>query len=181
MDEDEFIKYFEKGLSEQSNYHYYWLTHPPNQKPRTFEEIKELAATIDKAPPMVSPFSVEPPTTRRQFPPNNYQTSYNYNNNRPQHNPNQGRPNYNGPHPGPTYNPMRNPPRRQMGPSNGRGGASNGYNGGFRPENQQNQGRNNSNPRTRTTNNRPRCFTCGGIGHYSSTCPNPKNFRERQT
>lgn len=178
MDESKFIEYFEKGLSEQSNYHYYWLTHPPNQRPRTFEEIKELAATIDKAPPMMGLLPTGQTTPRRQFPQNNYQGTYAYNNNRTQYTPGRGRPNFNRPPPGPSHDHMRNPPRRPMGPNNGRDGMNSGYNGGFRP---QYQGRDNFNPRARMADTRPRCFTCGGIGHLSSACPNPKNSRERQT
>jgi len=50
VDFGEFHEIFQNGLTAERKARYYWLTHFPNQPPRSLEEIKLLCITIDNAP-----------------------------------------------------------------------------------------------------------------------------------
>ena len=179
MNDESFIDYFEKGLTERSGYHYYWLTHPPNTKPTTLEEIKELAITIDKAPPIVGVLPVTPPVLAGPTQRNIYPQVFNRGNGNGAPRPPMYRPsNTNGRYYNQGTGQSRNPvPRANTTYSNqgqyNRQGSNTNY---TRPQ-KNTPNFQQSNQKSRTFNNRPRCFTCSGIGHYASACP---NFRGRQ-
>lgn len=179
MNEEQFIEYFEKGLTEQCGYHYYWLTHPPNDKPRSLDEIKELASTIDKAPTIVGMVPAAPPVAtgppqRNVYPQNFYRGNGYRHPQTPSYRPPNGKMQ--------SYNQV---PRQTYDVAAGATAAVNGrgqYNlrGNGRNYTQPRQKPPNFyqfNQRSRTSDNRPKCFACNGLGHYASACP---NYRGRQ-
>jgi len=49
VDFGEFQEIFQNGWTTETKARYYWLTHFPNQPPRSLEEIKLLCITLDNA------------------------------------------------------------------------------------------------------------------------------------
>lgn len=187
---DAFVKYFEDGLTEESSYHYYWLTHPPNSRPTTFEDVKELAVTIDKAPRKPNHGSLSQNEARGGEAVNiNNRPAKHFYNNRPQNYPTYVPQEGSFENKGPGYNYINYSNQRKSPQSWNRFRDRNtGFNGGNLNRTQSyNVAGNNYRsttdrplPETRTNNNRVRCYNCNRIGHFASSCQKNGNTGRRQ-